>query len=245
MTVHLVGVGPGDAELMTLKAARLLGSADAVVYDRLIGAEILDFVSPSAERYAVGKTPGRPSPTQDEINVLLVQLGTRLDTVVRVKGGDPFIFGRGIEEAAAVVAAGIDVDVVPGITSALAGPMAAGISVTERGLSSGVCIVTAHQDPNSEPIDWPALARCGLTLVVLMGAKRAGSIRDLLVGSGLSAETPTAVVTNATHPDQATWRGRLAELGTEPVPAPSVLVIGSVAAGLPLVARSDQLVAAI
>ncbi len=229
MTVWLVGVGPGDAELMTLKAARLLGNADAVVFDRLIGDDVLDHVSPSAERYDVGKSPGRPGPSQDQINDLLVALGSRLETVVRVKGGDPFIFGRGVEEAAACRSAGIAVDVVAGITSALAAPMAAGISVTERGMSSGVCIVTAHQGPGSEPIDWTALAATGLTLVVLMGAARAGEISDKLIESGMSPTTPAAVATNATRPEEHVWHGALCELGGTPFRSPSTLVIGPTA----------------
>ena len=230
MTVHLVGVGPGDAELMTMKAARLLAEADAVVFDRLIGDEILDHVGPSAERYPVGKTPGKPGPDQDEINDLLIALGRRLTTVVRVKGGDPFVFGRGIEEAEALAAADVAVEVVPGISSSLAGPLSAGVSVTHRGVSSGVCILTAHQDPESEPIDWSAVARSGLTVVVLMGARRAATIRQLLTDGGMDRATPTAVITNATRPNQAVSYGQLADLGTQPVPSPSVLVIGQVAA---------------
>ncbi len=230
MTVHLVGVGPGDAELMTLKAARLLGEADAVVYDRLIGDDVLGFVSPTAERYDVGKTPGRPGPSQDEINALLIELGSRLDCVVRVKGGDPSIFGRGAEEADACHAAGIDTTTVPGISSSVAGPMAAGVSVTRRGVSSGFCVVTAHQDPDSVPVDWSSLATCGLTLVVLMGARRAGDIRDRLITGGLDPSTPVAVVTNASRPDQHQERLTLVELGERPVASPSVLVIGEVAA---------------
>ncbi|MGH1490768.1 MAG: uroporphyrinogen-III C-methyltransferase [Acidimicrobiales bacterium] len=230
MTVHLVGAGPGDAELLTLRAARLLSTADAVVFDRLIGDEILDLVTPSAERYPVGKQPGRPSPPQESINDLLVDLGHRLETVVRVKGGDPYLFGRGIEERRALENAGLAVDVVPGISSALAAPTSAGVSVTERGVSSGVCIVTAHQDDESKPIDWAALASSGLTIVVLMGARRAALIRDLLIAGGLSSMTPTAVVTDATRLSQATWRGPLHRLGQTPVASPSVLVIGEVAA---------------
>lgn len=229
MTVFIVGVGPGDAELMTLKAARLLRDADAVVHDRLIGTEVLDYVSPLAERHDVGKTPGRPSPSQAEINALLVDLGRRLDTVVRVKGGDPFVFGRGIEEIRACAEAGVATEVVPGVTSALAGPLAAGISITERGLSSGVVIVTAHQDPGSDPLDWGAIADVGLTIVVLMGARRCAEIRDGLILHGMSPAMPAAVVTSATHPDQHVWRGPLAELGREPIAAPSVMVIGPVA----------------
>ncbi len=230
MTVHLVGVGPGDADLMTVRAAGLLARADAVVHDRLIGDDVLDHAAPSAERYPVGKTPGCPGPDQQQINDLLVDLGRRLETVVRVKGGDPFVFGRGIEELAALSAAGIDVEVVPGVTSALAAPMAAGVSVTERTISSGVCIVTAHQDPASRPIDWSAIARSGLTVVVLMGARRARTIGDALMTGGSSPETPAAVITDANRPDQVVWSGPLRDLGVEPVVAPSVLVIGPVAA---------------
>lgn len=230
MTVWIVGVGPGDAELMTVKAARLLREADAVVYDRLIGSDVLDEVSPSAARYDVGKVPGGPGPTQDQINELLVDLGRRFDTVVRVKGGDPYVFGRGIEEVAACEAAGLDVSVVPGVTSALAGPLAAGVSVTERGVSSGVCIVTAHQDADSDPLDWAAVVGTGLTIVVMMGARRAAHIRDSLMFHGLDPATPAAVATNATHPTQQIWRGPLEQLGVEPVAAPSVLIIGAAAA---------------
>lgn len=229
MTVSIIGVGPGDAELMTLKAARLLREADAVVYDRLIGNEVLDYVSPLAERYDVGKTPGRPSPHQDGINDLLVELGARLVNVVRVKGGDPFVFGRGVEEVRACEAANIAVDVVPGITSALAGPLAAGISVTERGVSSGFCVVTAHQDERSDQLDWAALVRAGLTIVVMMGARRAAHIRDLLIDAGLAPSTPAAIATNATRPNQHTWYGPLDQLGSRPVSAPAVLVIGEAA----------------
>ena len=230
MTVHLVGAGPGDVELLTLKAARLLAAADAVVVDRLVGPEILDLISPRAERYDVGKTPGRPGPTQEQINDLIVALGQRLDTVVRLKGGDPYIFGRGIEEADACRAAAIDVEVVPGITSAIAGPAAAGISVTERHVSSGCCIVTAHQDPKSDTTNWQALADSGLTVVVLMGARRAASIAANLMAAGRSAATPSAVITNAARDGETVWAGRLDQLGVEPVASPSILVIGPVAA---------------
>lgn len=215
---------------MTLRAARLLGEADAVVYDRLIGDDVLAYVSPAAERHDVGKTPGVPSPTQGDINRLLVELGSRLDCVVRVKGGDPFVFGRGAEEAEACHAFGIPTSIVPGISSSVAGPMAAGISVTKRGVSSGFCVVTAHQDAGSTPIDWASLATSGLTLVVLMGAKRARQIRDRLILGGLERTTPVAVVTNASLPDERIERLLLSELGTHPVPSPSVLIIGAVAA---------------
>lgn len=230
MTVHLIGAGPGDPELLTLRAARLLGQAEALVYDRLIGDGILDYASPAAERYDVGKRPGRPGPSQREINELLVSLGRRLDCVVRVKGGDPFVFGRGAEEAEALERAGIEAQVTPGISSAVAGPAAAGISVTRRGISSGACLITAHQDPGSDEIDWAGLAHSGLTLVVLMGARRASAIRDRLLAAGLADTTPAAVITDATLPDQAVWSGPLRQLGAEPVRSPSVIVIGRASA---------------
>ncbi len=230
MTVYLVGVGPGDAELMTIKAARLIGEADAVVYDRLIGGDVLDFVSPTAERYDVGKMPGRPGPSQADINALLVALGHRFDCVVRIKGGDPSIFGRGAEEADACHAAGIPTATVPGISSSVAGPTAAGVSVTRRGVSSGYCVVTAHQDPDSSPVNWSALASCGLTLVVLMGATRARLIAAALMAAGRPATTPVAIISNATLPNERVERLDLDELGRAPVASPSVLVIGEVAA---------------
>jgi uroporphyrin-III C-methyltransferase len=230
VTVHLIGAGPGDPELLTIKAARLMAEADAVVYDRLIGDGVLDHVSPTAERHPVGKQPGRPGPSQSQINDLLIDLGRRLTTVVRVKGGDPYLFGRGGEEALALEAAGVAVEVVPGVTSALSGPMAAGVSPTGRGISSGVCIVTGHQDPASADINWAAVAETGLTVIVLMGARRAPAIAARLLACGLAADTPAAVVHNATRPEQVEWFGPLDQLGREPVPSPSVLVIGAAAA---------------
>ncbi len=234
MTVHLVGAGPGDVELLTLKAARLLSSAGAVVFDRLVGPGVLDLIGPSAERYNVGKAPGQPGPSQDEINDLLCSLGRRLGSVVRLKGGDPFMFGRGIEEQRACLAAGVDVSVVPGISSSIAAPAAAGVSITERGVASGVCIVTAHQDPRSDRIDWTALAQSGLTITVLMGAKRARRVAEALISGGRSPDTPVVVVTNATRPDETQSFGTLSTLGLKPVPSPSVLVIGDVAATAPI-----------
>jgi uroporphyrin-III C-methyltransferase len=230
MTVHLVGAGPGDVELLTLKAARLLANADAVVFDRLVGPDVLDLIGPSAERYNVGKSPGRPGPSQAEINDLLCALGQRLQSVVRLKGGDPFMFGRGIEEQRACLAAGVDVSVVPGISSSIAAPAAAGVSITERGVASGVCVVTAHQDPESDRIDWDSLAKSGLTITVLMGAKRARRVAKALVAGGRSPDTAVVVVTNASRPEETQWSGTLATLGLQPVKSPSVLVIGDVAA---------------
>lgn len=230
MTVHLVGAGPGDADLLTLKAARLLGDADAVVYDRLVSPEILDLISPWAVRVDVGKDPYGNSVDQAGINDILIELASRHETVVRLKGGDPFVFGRGGEEANALRNSGVDVRVVPGISSCIAAPAAAGVPVTHRGISSGFTVVTAHQDPASDPIDWGALAKVGTTIVVLMGAKRARSVSSRLRGAGMAPSTPVAIVTEATTEAQRVQRMSLGELGASPVINPSVIVIGAVAA---------------
>ena len=231
MTVHLVGAGPGDPDLLTVRALRLLQEADVVVVDRLVSAAVLALVNPGAEVIPVGKDPGGPSTPQHEINRLLVDRGRRRPVVVRLKGGDPFVFGRGGEEAEALVRAGVEVEVVPGISSALAGPAAAGIPVTHRGASSAFTVVTAHQDPATDTtLDWDALARLGTTLVILMGAARAGAIRRRLLAAGRSPTTPVAVVTAATTPRQRVARLVLGELGDTPVANPSIIVVGEVAA---------------
>jgi uroporphyrin-III C-methyltransferase len=231
VTVHLVGAGPGDPDLLTLRAARLLAGADAVVHDRLVDPAVLDLVGAGAERHDVGKRPGDPRSAQTAINALLVDLGRRHGTVVRLKGGDPFVFGRGGEEAQALRAAGIDVEVVPGISSVIAAPAMAGIPVTHRHHSSAFTVITGHQDPTTDrSLDWDALARLGSTLVVVMGAERAAGIRDRLLAAGMAGATPVAVVTAATRHDQQTTRMALSDLGVTPVRSPSVFVIGSVAA---------------
>ena len=230
MTVYLVGTGPGDPDLLTLRAARLLAEADIVVHDRLIDPRVLDLISPWAEVVDVGKRPGGPADAQDRIHQVLVEAARRHATVVRLKGGDPFVFGRGGEEAEALRSEGVGVEVVPGITSAIAGPAAAGIPVTMRGHASGFTVITGHQDPtNARSIDWEAAARLGTTLIVLMGASRAGLIAERLLLGGLDADTPVAVVESATMPDQQVVRTVLADLPGTPVHAPAILVIGSVA----------------
>lgn len=231
MTVHLVGAGPGDVDLMTLRAVRLLGDADAVVHDRLVTDEVLDLIAPWAQRHDVGKDPNGRTTSQDDINDLLVDLGQRHDLVVRLKGGDPFVFGRGGEEALALRSAGVDVDVVPAISSCVAAPAAAGIPVTHRGATSGFTVVTAHEAPDSPShVDWNALARVGTTIVVLMGARRARSVSARLRGGGMAPDTPVAVVTSATTSAQRIERLRLVDLGRDRVANPSVIVIGAVAA---------------
>lgn len=236
MTVHLVGAGPGDPELLTRKAVKLLRSADVIVHDRLVSSEILTMAPPWAELVDVGKDPDGRRTTQAEINRILIDRGRRFDRVVRLKGGDPFVFGRGGEEAIDLRAAGIPVTVVPGISSSIAGPAAAGIPVTHRGIASGFTVVTAHEDPsNDNGVNWHALASINTTIVVLMGARRATRVRDQLIEGGMAASTPVATVARATTPDQHTELTTLAELGDEPIPNPAILVIGEVAAS-PVVA---------
>lgn len=231
MTVHLVGAGPGDAELITLKAARLLARADVVVHDRLVSPEVLAMAAPWAELINVGKDPNGASTPQADINALLVDRGTAHDTVVRLKGGDPFVFGRGGEEAQALQQAGVSVAVVPGISSSIAGPAVAGIPVTQRSVSSAFTVVTAHEDPSKpDSLNWQALADLGTTLIVLMGARRAAEIRDRLLSCNMSADTPVAIVIKATTSAQEVKRMTLSDLGQTTVPNPAVLVIGQVAA---------------
>jgi uroporphyrinogen III methyltransferase/synthase len=232
MTVALVGAGPGDPGLLTRRGAALLAGADVVVYDRLASSALLDLAPADAERVDVGKAPGRAAMTQDEINALLVERGRAGLAVVRLKGGDPFVFGRGGEEAEALIAAGVAFEVVPGITSAIAAPAYAGIPVTHRSVSTHVTIVTGHEDPTkgTTDVDWQALARAGGTLVVLMGAGRLPDIARELVAGGRPPETPVAAVRWGTRPEQHTVRATLATIAEAGVEAPSAIVVGDVAA---------------
>lgn len=232
MTVYLVGAGPGDPGLLTRRGAELLGRADVVVHDRLSAAELLDLAPPTAERIDVGKAPRTHRMTQEQINALLVERGSAGQTVVRLKGGDPFVFARGSEEAAALADAGVAFEVVPGITSALAVPAYAGIPVTQRFSSTSFTVVTGHEDPTSGEgtVDWDAIARTGGTLVILMGVGRWPQISARLLAAGLPPETPAAAVRWGSRPDQSTVRATLATLGDHDLAAPSVIVVGRVAA---------------
>ena len=230
MTVYLVGAGPGDPGLLTVRAAELLRDCDVVVHDRLVSDQILAMVPLWAERIDVGKRLGA-GVTQESINEILIDRGARYDCVVRLKGGDPHVFGRAAEELIALRDAGIAAEVVPGVSAALAAPAAVGIPLTTRIASSGFTVITAHQDPaNDRTLDWDALARLGTTLVILMGAARAESIRDRLLAGGMPASTPVAVIANATQPNQTEVRTTLSELGREPVASPATIIIGAVAA---------------
>jgi len=232
--VYLVGAGPGDPGLFTLKGAECLSRADAVVYDHLISGLILDHAPPLAEKIYAGKKGGSHCAEQEDINRLLVDLATSGKTVVRLKGGDPYILGRGGEEAAALKAAGIPFEVVPGITSAVAVPAYAGIPVTQRGLSSSLTILTGHEDPTkrSSHIRWDMLAKSGSTLVILMGMQHLPLITALLLKHGMKAGTPAAVIRDGTLPTQLTVAGTLKNIAKKAseagITAPAVIVIGRV-----------------
>ncbi len=231
MTVYLVGAGPGDPGLITVKGADLLRRADVVIYDRLSVASLLDLAPASAERISVGKSPGQASIAAAAINEMLVEHGRTGRTIVRLKGGDPFVFARGGEEAEALRAAGVPFEVVPGITSAIAVPAYAGIPVTMRHTSLSFTVVTGHEDPGSgATVDWEAMARVGGTIVVLMGAARIGAIAEALLAGGLAPDTPVASIHWGTRPEQEVTRATLATIGAHDLPAPSTIVIGAVAA---------------
>lgn len=230
MTVYLVGAGPGDPELITVKGARLLGGAEVLVHDRLVSPKLLEMVPDSCEVISAAKRPRQPTMTQDEINALLVERGQAGQNVVRLKGGDPCVFARGGEEAAALAQAGVAFEIIPGITSAIGVPAYAGIPVTLRHKSLSLTVVTGHEDPASgNVVDWQAVARVGGTVVVLMGAARAAGISQQLRHGGLPDDTPAAWVHWGTTENQEVWRGALRDLGSDTVPSPSVLVIGHVA----------------
>ena len=228
MTVYLVGAGPGDADLLTVRAVRLLGVAEVVVHDRLVEPSVLELIRPGARLIDVGKTPGGSS-SQEDINSLLVELGRSHSCVIRLKGGDPFVFGRGGEELIALRDAGIACDVVPGVTSAFSGPLAAGIPVTHRGIARGVTVVTGHVF-NDDDDYFRRIANPDLSLVILMGIARREWIAALLLAGGLAATTPVAVVESAWTARQWVTRSNLGELGSLDVRSPAIIVVGLTAA---------------
>jgi uroporphyrin-III C-methyltransferase len=229
VSVALVGAGPGDPDLLTVKAARLLATAEVVVHDALVGSGVLDLVPSGVELIDVGKRPGRAVP-QEMISALLVELGRQGKHVVRLKGGDPFVFGRGGEEALALLEAGVPFEVVPGITSSVAAPAAAGIPVTHRGVSAAVTVVTGHRRAGEPDVDWRSLARVGGTIVVLMGVSERGAIAAELLAGELAGDTPVAAIERATTDAERVVRCRLDDLASTPVDSPAVIVIGPVAA---------------
>lgn len=229
MTVALVGAGPGDADLLTVKAARLLADADVVVHDALVGDGVLALVPPTAELIDVGKRPGRAVP-QELISALLVELGRQGKRVVRLKGGDPFVFGRGGEEALALLEADVAFEVVPGITSSIAAPTAGGVPVTHRGVAAAFTVITGHRRHGEPDIDWRSLANVGGTIVVLMGVAQRAEIASELIAGGLASTTPVAAVRSATTEAQVVVRCALHDLADAPIESPAVIVIGAVAA---------------
>ena len=232
--VYLVGAGPGDPELLTLAAVRVLNAADVLLVDDLVNRAVLDHARSGARVIAVGKRGGARSTPQAFIERLMIQEARAGHVVVRLKGGDPFLFGRGGEERAHLRAAGIDVTVIPGITSGLAAPMAAGISVTHRDSSPGVIFVTGHEkDGSDERVDWSALAGSGLTLVIYMGVANAARIQERLHAAGMHAGTPIAAIASATLTGQRVATGTLENLADTlrdgRITSPAILVIGEVA----------------
>ena len=228
--VSLVGAGPGDPELLTRRAVARLQEADVVLYDALVDPDVLD-LAPSARRIFVGKRAGRPQVRQEFINRLLVRAARRGARVVRLKGGDPFVFGRGGEEALALVAAGIPFEIVPGVSSAIAAPALAGIPVTHRGSAAAVVVISGHAPAAYRPI-LDHLPPHSATVVALMSMGAAGDLSSLLVTRGWKASTPAAVLTGASRPDAQVWMGTLGELTAAVADsggdAPGTIVIGDV-----------------
>ena len=231
-TVWLVGAGPGDPELLTLRAVRVLREADLVLCDDLVDDRVLEHVNPAARVLKVGKRGGCISTDQRFIHSVMIREAQRGLRVVRLKGGDPFVFGRGGEECAALREAGVAVEVVSGITAGIAAPAAIGVPVTDRRFAPGVAFVTGHDSDSGQPIDWAALARSGLTLVVYMGVTRCEAIVAALREGGLVSGTPAAVISAAHTSRQrhafATLATLAATVAANQLTSPAILVIGDV-----------------
>lgn len=242
--VYLIGAGPGDPDLLTVRALRLLQAAEVVVHDRLVSPEIMALVPAAARRISVGKEAGFHSVPQDRINALLVDLARQGRTVIRLKGGDPLIFGRGSEEAEELAAAGVPYAYVPGITAAQGAASSTGVPLTHRGLATGVRYVTGHRARDETlDLDWDSLADPGTTLVVYMGAANMAEIAARLIAAGMPVDLPVLAVAHATTPREARMPSTLAQIGADlartPLEAPVLFVIGRVAglydtAALPL-----------
>ncbi|MDO5614418.1 MAG: uroporphyrinogen-III C-methyltransferase [Paracoccus sp. (in: a-proteobacteria)] len=231
--VHLIGAGPGDPELLTLRALRLMQSADVVVYDRLVSPAIMDLIPAATRRISVGKAPGFHSVPQDRINALLVDLARQGLTVARLKGGDPLIFGRGSEEAGVLRDAGISYDYTPGITAAQGAAVSTGVPLTHRGLATSVRYVTGHRALDASlTLDWGSLADPDSTLVVYMGAANIGLIARQLMAHNLPGATPVLALSHATTPDEIRLLSTLDQIGRDiagaSMPAPVLFIIGRV-----------------
>ena len=229
-TVYLVGAGPGDPELLTLKAAHLLRTADAVLYDDLVAPEVLQLVPASAQLHNVGKRCGTKHVRQEQINFLMIALAEAGLQVVRLKGGDPSIFGRAGEEIEALRRAHIPYEVVPGITSALGAAAATGVSLTHRDISSAVIFLTVHHATGHHAFDWTRLVSQNSTLVIYMPGRDHAAVAQRLVAAGLDPATPCLIVSRATTPSQQTELTTVRQLKQAPqLPAPSLLIVGEVA----------------
>ena len=229
--VFLVGAGPGDPDLLTVKAVRLIESADIVLHDDLVSPEILRLVPSTAHVRNVGKRCGRKSVQQEEINALLIAFASFGVNVVRLKGGDPSIFGRGGEEMEALRKAGVEFKVVPGVTSALASAAAAQVSLTHRNKSSAVILLSSHPASSEQAVAWPAYVASGATLAVYMPGFNYAETAASLVSAGLKPTTPCAIVSRVTSPQQQVYRTTVADLPSAPLlPAPTLLLIGDVLA---------------
>jgi uroporphyrin-III C-methyltransferase/precorrin-2 dehydrogenase/sirohydrochlorin ferrochelatase len=233
--VALVGAGPGDPDLLTIRAARLIGEAGIVFVDRLVGKGVMELIPASAETVYVGKSKGEHSVPQDEIHRRMIEAARSGKRVVRLKGGDPFIFGRGGEELEALRSAGIEVEVVPGISAALGVAAATQIPLTHRDMAQAVTFVTGHAALGKEPdLDWRALARPNQTVVVFMGVGAADAIAARLIAAGRDAATPVAVIENGTRPNEVRAFGALGDIAdliqSRGISGPALLIIGEVAA---------------
>lgn len=232
--VYLVGAGPGDPKLLTVKAAELLKEADVVIYDRLVGESILNLAPEKAEKIYVGKRTGKHEVPQDKITELIIEKAQGGGKIVRLKGGDPFIFGRGGEEAEALVEKGIQFEVVPGVSSAVVAPAYAGIPLTHRDYAASVAIITGHRAGDAEKvIDWVKIADAVDTMVILMGVESLDGIVGKLLEGGVSADKPVAIVESGTYPKQRTLIRTLGTIVKEAekkqIKPPAVIVIGEVA----------------
>jgi uroporphyrin-III C-methyltransferase len=227
--VYLVGAGPGDPDLLTLKALRLVRTADAVLYDDLITPEILALIPATAQFHNVGKRAGAKRISQQEINFLMIALAESGLNVVRLKSGDPLIFGRAGEEIEALREGGIRYEIVPGVTSAFGAAASAEIPLTHRHTSSALVFITAHQAAESDAADWSKLAASGATLVIYMPGKNYGELAAKLIAAGLASDTPCAIVSQATTSHEQSHRTTISDLHTTPhLSAPALLVVGEV-----------------
>lgn len=228
--VALVGAGPGDASLLTLAAAKLIGDCDAIVYDALVSDDVLSMAAVGAELIQAGKRGGRPSASQDDICHILIELACEDKRVVRLKGGDPFVFGRGGEEMRALATASVRFRIIPGVTAGIAAPAMAGIPVTDRSVNATLAFLTGHEASEKSRMDWKALVKAFPVLVFYMGAKNLPDIANRLLETGLAARTPLAIIHAATLNDEETTLSTLedAASGATTARSPSIVIIGEV-----------------